>query len=166
MIRKIEDFVKLWEYETESTLKLFNCITDETLNKEVKGYERTLGFLAWHIILSNVEMGNNTGLSIEGPKPDTDPPNKVSEIIEIFKKTSESLLNEVKSKWNDDSLLEKKEMYGEMWENGATLHIIISHLTHHRAQMTVLMRILGLPVVGVYGPSKEEWKNFGMEPQK
>lgn len=29
--------------------------------------------------------------------------------------------------------------------------------------MTVLMRQAGLVVPGIYGPSKEEWANFGME---
>lgn len=166
MIRKIEDFINGWSYESDATIKLFNCITDDTLNKEVKGYERTLGFLAWHLITTIVEMAEKTGLKIDGPQPDSEPANKVSEIINIYKKVSDSLINEVKSKWNDNTLLEEKDLYGEMWKNGATLASIIGHQAHHRGQMTVLMRLLGLPVTGVYGPSKEEWKNFGMEPQK
>jgi len=40
------------------------------------------------------------------------------------------------------------------------------HQTHHRAQMTVLMRQAGLKVPGVYGPSREEWSQMGMPPHK
>ncbi len=32
--------------------------------------------------------------------------------------------------------------------------------------MTVLMRQAGLTVPGIYGPSKEEWANLGMEAPK
>ena len=37
-------------------------------------------------------------------------------------------------------------MYGEMWKRGTTLGVIISHQIHHRAQLTVVMRLNGLKV--------------------
>ena len=36
MFRKIEDFQKAWAYEAESTIKLFNHLTDQSLS--AKGY--------------------------------------------------------------------------------------------------------------------------------
>ena len=71
---------------------------------------------------------------------------------------------EATENWNDESLLESDEMYGDSWKRGTTLTILISHQAHHRGQMTVLMRQAGLLVPGVYGPSKEEWVSYGMEP--
>jgi uncharacterized damage-inducible protein DinB len=56
-------------------------------------------------------------------------------------------------------------IYGEKWPRGLTLSILIGHQTHHRGQMTVLMRQAGLPVPGVVGPSKEEWAAMGMPVQ-
>jgi uncharacterized damage-inducible protein DinB len=53
-------------------------------------------------------------------------------------------------------------MYGDKWKRGQTLHALILHQAHHRGQMTVLMRQAGLPVPGIYGPSREEWEAFGM----
>ena len=53
-------------------------------------------------------------------------------------------------------------MYGMTWKRGTTLSLLINHQAHHRGQMTVLMRQAGVPVVGVYGPAKEEWKAAGM----
>jgi uncharacterized damage-inducible protein DinB len=32
----------------------------------------------------------------------------------------------------------------------------ISHPVHHRAQLTVYLRLLGVPVPGMYGPSADE----------
>ncbi|HRN25773.1 MAG TPA: DinB family protein [Ignavibacteriaceae bacterium] len=44
--------------------------------------------------------------------------------------------------------------------------VIISHQTHHRAQLTIVMRLNGLNVPGIYGPSKEEWTQLGMPAQE
>jgi len=44
-----------------------------------------------------------------------------------------------------------------------TLDLLIKHIIHHRGQMTVLMRQAGLNVPGVYGPSRDEWSQMGME---
>ena len=46
------------------------------------------------------------------------------------------------------------------------LSSLIRHQAHHRGQMTVLMRQAGLPVPGVYGPAREEWKAYGQEPEE
>lgn len=52
------------------------------------------------------------------------------------------------------------------WRRGSTLGRLLVHQTHHRGQMTVLMRQAGLTVPGVYGPAREEWAAFGMPPQE
>jgi uncharacterized damage-inducible protein DinB len=56
-------------------------------------------------------------------------------------------------------------MYGQQWKKGVALYYLVAHQTHHRAQMTTLMRLLGLRVPGIYGPSQEEWKEMNMAPQ-
>jgi uncharacterized damage-inducible protein DinB len=38
------------------------------------------------------------------------------------------------------------------------LHMCIGHLIHHRAQLGVYLRLLDLPVPGVYGPSADDKK--------
>ena len=48
-------------------------------------------------------------------------------------------------------------MYGEKWRERKTLGVLVTHQIHHRAQLTVVMRLAGLKVPGVYGPAKEEW---------
>jgi uncharacterized damage-inducible protein DinB len=56
-------------------------------------------------------------------------------------------------------------MYGDEWPRGQALSALVLHQAHHRGQMTVLMRQAGLPVVGVYGPAREEWAAMGMPAQ-
>jgi uncharacterized damage-inducible protein DinB len=51
------------------------------------------------------------------------------------------------------------------WTKAFVLVSLLQHSCHHRGQMTVLMRQAGLKVPGVYGPAKEEWAIYGMDPQ-
>ena len=63
-------------------------------------------------------------------------------------------------------LAEKVPMYGQEWARGMVLSVLMVHQTHHRGQMTVLMRQAGLRVPGIYGPAKEDWASMNMPPQE
>ena len=162
MYRKIKDFQNSWAYETEVTTKLFNNLTDESLNQKVAEDGRTLGFVAWHIVLTLGEMLEKVGLTIDCPPEDAGVPASAKEITETFEKAATSVGEEVGKNWTDETLEIEDEMYGMTWKRGTTLSLLINHQAHHRGQMTVLMRQAGVPVVGVYGPAKEEWKAAGM----
>ncbi len=161
MFRTVEDFDRDWSVEYEGTLKVFGNLTDASLQQRVTPEGRSLGRLAWHITLSIPEMMNRTGLALEGPPLDAPVPAHAAEIVSAYERLGSALREQVRARWNDDALLEKKDMYGMQWPNGATLEVLIRHQTHHRAQMTVLMRQAGLKVPGVYGPAREEWGAYG-----
>lgn len=161
MLRKIEDFNKAWAYESEITYKTLATLTDESLGQKVMDEGRDLGFLGWHITQTLGEMLGLVGLKIDAPGHDLDRPESAAEIAAAFEKASNSVAEQVSANWNDETLLESDEMYGETWARGLTLHYLIAHQAHHRGQMTVLMRQAGLVVPGVYGPSKEEWAAMG-----
>jgi len=150
MYYKINDFLEDWDYESKATLKLLDILTDESLKDKVTPEGRSLGYLAWHITISLGEMMNRTGLSICSPDLKSDAPDSSSEIRSAYEKSSGSLVNELKTKWNDDTLQKEVDMYGSSWKNGVTLGALITHQVHHRGQMTVLMRHAGLKVPGVY----------------
>ena len=163
MYRNIQDFLDDWKNETEATLNVFKNLTDESLNRKVTLDGRSLGFIAWHIVITLGEMGEKAGLKIPAP-PETAPvPTKAIEIVSAYEKASPVVAEEVRSKWTDAMLSETVNMYGQTWTRAAVLKSLIVHQIHHRAQMTVLMRQAGLKVPGIYGPSKEEWSQYGMQ---
>lgn len=165
MYYKIEDFKKDWSYESDSTLKIFSNLTDESLNKKFSDNIRTLGKLAWHITGTIPEMINRTGLNVEGFDENSPVPKSAKEISILYKKMSDTLIEEVTKKWTDENLYDKVNMYGQEWEKGKVLSSLLVHQIHHRAQMTVLMRLAGLRVSGIYGPSREEWNDMNMPAQ-
>ncbi len=166
MYYKIDDFISDWKNETAATLKIFDNLNDESLNIKFNENVRTLGRLAWHITGAIPEMMNRTGLNVSGPDQNADIPTAASIISEEYKKSSESLAEAVAKHWNDENLADKVNMYGEQWEKGTVLSILIVHQIHHRAQMTVLMRFAGLTVPGIYGPAREEWAQMDMTPEE
>ncbi len=163
VFKTIEEFIINWGYESGSTQKILDALTDESLSQEVSPEDRTLGRIAWHVVTTIDEMMSRTGLKFEAAAHDVPVPAKAAEIAEAYRSSSAAMIEAMKEQWTDNSLAEMKDMYGENWSIGTVLGIITSHQTHHRGQMTVLMRQAGLRVPGVYGPSREEWAMFGGE---
>ncbi len=166
MIRKIEDFLSERKYESEMTLKVFAQLNNEILDKKLAEKVRTIGRLAWHITETVAEMMNHAGLPVEGLVEEKDQDFDVNKIMESYRKSSSSLLEQVKKNWDDSQMEDMVDMYGDRWNKGTVLSILTKHEAHHRGQLTILMREMGLKVPGVYGPSQEEWVTFGMTPLK
>jgi uncharacterized damage-inducible protein DinB len=162
MIRSIADFASMWKTEFEATQKIFKSLTTESLTQTVHSDVRSLGRSAWHIVTSIPEMAGRTGLKLAGPHHDAPIPATAEELVQAYCIVGSSILETVKSSWSDKDLLVEDDMYGEKWARGTTLEVLITHQIHHRAQMIVVMRILGLRVPGIYGPTKEEWSSYGM----
>jgi len=166
MYHTINEFLEDWKTESEATVKVFKNITDESLNMSMLNYKRTIGRLAWHITNSIGETMKAAGSQIGATEDSNDQPNSASKIIEEYEKASNNMITRIKSDWTDSALKEEVNMFGEMWTKEFTLKVIVTHQIHHRSQMTVLMRQAGLKVPGIYGPSYEEWQQFGMEPAR
>jgi len=164
MFRRLTDFEKCWEYESEATLKLLRELTDASLTESAGPEGRTLRRLAWHLVLTVGEMTRRTGLDVRGPAEDAPPPASAAEIVSAYEETAGSLDEAIRLDWSDKSLESDDEMYGERWKRGYTLLALVLHQAHHRGQMTVVMRQAALKVPGLYGPSREEWASLGMQP--
>ena len=163
MFRRVADFRKAWQQETESTLKILGALEDASLGQAVARDHRTLGRMAWHVATSLAEMMERTGLAIGGPAHESPPPTSAVAIAAAYGQAAKAVADGV-SAWSDATLEVEDEMYGERWPRGLTLQVLIVHQAHHRGQMTVLMRQAGLKVPGVCGPAREEWTAYGMPP--
>ena len=163
MYRKIEDFVSDWHSEAAATLKIFSNISEEVKSKKAGDNIRSLNRLAWHITQTLTEMPARAGILEHDILEDEPIPDSFKEIMEVYEKHSNELLRLIQEKWTDEGLTEEIQVYGQSWERRKILSVLVFHQTHHRGQMTILMRLENLPVPGVYGPSKEEWSKYGME---
>ena len=162
MFSTIKDFSDQFKTEREATQKIFSILTDENLSQEVCEGFRNLGRMAWHIVQTLPEMAGRVGLKVDGPS-ETDPvPRQAKDIQKAYIQTSETLASEISRNWQDKDLDTYDDMYGQKWQRRKTLHVLLNHEIHHRAQMIVLLRQAGAKIPGIYGPAKEEWSGFNM----
>ena len=155
-------FLAEFNEEAKSTLKVLKALTTESLSQPANPNLRQIGRLAWHITVSLQEMFSQMGYPISGsPDPKAEIPASAEEIASAYEQSANGVKALVEG-WDDSVLQEMKSMYGETWSVGLTLSILLKHEIHHRGQLTVLMRLAGLKVPGVYGPSQEEWAAMGM----
>lgn len=164
MFRKLEDFYRVWAYESASTLKMFNAIPAEQFKNTSSENIRSIARLSWHISESIAEMFHHAGLNVAGIADASKESNDIEKLKAEYKISSDSLIEELKKHWTDDMMDEKVNMYGEQWDKGIVLSVIIRHQSHHRGQLSVLLRQEGIVIPGMYGPAKEEWIAMGLNP--
>jgi uncharacterized damage-inducible protein DinB len=92
-------------------------------------------------------------------------PSSVGQILEAHDRSVAATVAKL-SGWSDDDLRAE----WTLTRQGATLFslprgvavrtLMLNHIYHHRGQLTVYLRLLGVPVPSVYGPSADE-RPFG-----
>ncbi|HVR38475.1 MAG TPA: DinB family protein [Thermoanaerobaculia bacterium] len=162
MFRKIEDFLHDWAEESIATERVMRNLTDASLARRVTEEGRSLGRVAWHIVLSLSELLQRIELPIDVMDPDTPVLTVAEEIANRYEAEAKKIRELVPQHWHDEDLLVEVNPYGEVWTRGDALSRMIKHEVHHRGQMTVLMRQEGLIVPGVYGPAQQEWSAYRM----
>ena len=166
MYNSVGTFLEDWEAERTGTLKVMRALTDSSLSQQVSTEGRSLGYLAWHLVLTLGEMCGKAGLAVDAPDEDAAEPESAGEIASAYEAASASVADAVRSTWMDAMLAGELQLYGGTWTRGGVLASLVHHQIHHRGQMTVLMRQAGLVVPGVYGPAREEWAAMGLPPMK
>lgn len=164
MYATLDQFIGHWTFEAAGTQRLFDALTDASLSQESHPGGRTIGRLAWHIAQTVPEMMARTGLKVTGVGEHDPVPAHAADIANGYRAAAASLVEQIRARWIDETLEESDDMYGERWTRRQTLSALVGHQTHHRGQLTVLMRQAGLRVPGIYGPAKEDWAQMGMEP--
>ncbi|MFD1848547.1 DinB family protein [Oceanobacillus bengalensis] len=156
MYRKVDDFLADWSFATNGTLQVLESLSDEKLDQAIVEGHSTLGWLGWHISTAPVYFSGLVGLHITSPGDVRVVPNKAKDIVQAYKEVSEAVKSEVEKNFTDEKLIETVDNHGKDTPRGALLRVLIEHQTHHRGQMTVLLRQAGLHVPGVMGPTKED----------
>lgn len=160
MFQSISHFKEIWITESDATLQCFRLLTDESLATSSFGSYRSIKRMANHIIACADGIPWEAGLPVSFEKKEY---HTVDEMIEAYTNATQHVLAAV-DQWNDATLQEETPMYGESWKKGFALWVTVVHQIHHRGQLTVLMRLAGLKVPGIYGPNQEEWQAYNLPP--
>jgi len=156
-----------FDQEMQNTRKTLERCPDEKWNWKPHEKSGTVGWLAGHIATMPgwVAMTINTeeldyapvdGPSYQPPKIE----NKRALLTELDKNVAEARAAlasvsdaEMMKAWK---LLAGGTEIFTMPRVACIRGMVMNHIIHHRAQLTVYYRLLGVPVPGLYGPSADE----------
>lgn len=157
MFHTVEEFLQEWNQEAAGSERILNHLTDASLPQQIAEDHFKLGELGWHITHSIPVFAGQIGVEIPFAGDHREVPTQAAVIAEAYAKTNKAFVEAVRTSLTDADMAQVRQVFGREMSIGTTLRMLIQHQTHHRGQMTVLMRQAGLIVPGIYGPSREEY---------
>ena len=149
------NFLNAYGKEMAITSNVLGALTDKSLAFEKAPGHGTLGDIAWIIAAGPSYMLNQVGFKID-EVPERPGKLTVATIRDTYNKLASQVTEQVvkKSKADLEKVYRVWNQYD--WPAGEQLSALIHHEIHHRGQLTVLMRQVGLPVPRIYGPNYED----------
>ena len=159
----VDSLIPEFDHEMATTRKVLERVPEDRF--EWKPHEKSfpLGILATHVatlptwatetlMRSQIDLVGNTQPTAAGSK---------SELLAAFDKNT----TDARAALSGRSDAELMAMWS-LKRNGKTVFsmpkttvlrsFVLNHLIHHRAQLTVYLRLLDIPVPSIYGPSADE----------
>lgn len=154
------------ERETANTRRIISKLEDKHLGWRLHEKSMTTSELVGHV----VELHNwvNNALVIEDFDLATNyvpfKPTSVQEALDALNQGFDKNIEIINSFSDEEWQKMWKLRFGdyvvsEIPKIGALRHIIYNHLIHHRGQLSVYLRLMDVPVPGIYGPSSDDRMN-------
>jgi len=144
------DLLSEFDLEMANTRKILECVPEDRFLWAPHQKSSRLGELANHL----AAMPCLATAVIDGSAkrmPDTD---SKAGLLEVFDKNLAAARKAIAGT-SDDHLAAAIPAIG--MTRGAVLRSrVMSHMIHHRGQLSVYLRLLDVPVPGMYGPSADE----------
>ena len=151
------------ERETTNTKRVVERLTDEHWDYKPHPKSMSLGALATHVVELHNWVSGALNRKVYDFKVDHQPV-KVAGVDELksllengIEGNKAALLGLSDEDWQTEWTLKAGDwIIAQMPKAAAFRYIINNHLIHHRGQLTVYLRLLDIPVPGLYGPSADE----------
>lgn len=156
---ELERFLKTWDREAQSTLKLLRALPASQYDFRPDGGGRSLGELAWHLAEGDAYMSfgiEKGGFSMDMKPPNMERPRAVEALAPGYERIHQEAVARVKKLTLADLDREIPFFAGPVAIRDVLWDMIISHGVHHRGQLTLMCRLAGGQAPGIYGPNREE----------
>jgi len=158
----IDSFLQELEHEAKTTRRVLERVPANQLGWRPHPKSRTLGELALHVAGTPGAVAKLAVQSEIQPPDFKDPaPKSASELIPALEEsvaTSKQLLGAMDDATLNATWRVKRNGQEVMAMPRAALlrSIMLNHWYHHRGQLSVYLRELGVPIPSIYGPSADE----------
>ncbi|HWJ91617.1 MAG TPA: DinB family protein [Flavisolibacter sp.] len=164
MTMRSESIIRELEHEAGQTRKMLQRVPMD--EKDWKPHEKSmsLGRLATHVaeLPRWITMTLTTKeLDLMNPPWKTNKAGTTSELVALHDESMRMAVDALKSA-TDDAMMEKwslrrgEQVFFSMPRISVIRTMSMNHIIHHRGQLSVFLRLLGVPVPGKYGPSADD----------
>jgi uncharacterized damage-inducible protein DinB len=150
--------------EAASTRRMLERVPNDKLDWRIHEKSMKLGRLAMHV----AEINHWVGRVLDADEFDflkanfnRDIPESSDSILEEFDEQFEKAIRSLQNA--DETTLDKiwtvrrgEQVFYQLPKKVALRNFAYNHLYHHRGQLSVYLRLLDVPVPGMYGPSADE----------
>ena len=158
----IDSFLQELEHEAKMTRRVLERVPNNQLGWRPHPKSRTLGELALHVAGTPGEVAKLAAQSeIQAPDFKDAVPTSAAELIPALDEsiaTARQLLGKMDDATLNGTWRVKRNGQEVLAMPRAALlrSIMLNHWYHHRGQLSVYLRELGVPVPSIYGPSADE----------
>jgi CTP:molybdopterin cytidylyltransferase MocA/uncharacterized damage-inducible protein DinB len=152
------------DQEFAGTRRMFERLPVDQLDFTPHAKSWALGKLAIHLLdpgLWGTVTCTTTELAFDGPMPAKVDPKTINEFLAIHDERVAQFKTVLASLSDADLQVTWQATMGgqpvmSMPRIAVLRSVVLNHMIHHRAQMTIYYRLLGVPVPGLFGPSADE----------
>ena len=156
-----------FDMEMDNTRRTLERVPDDKFSWQPHPKSGTLGWMAGHVAnlpmwaVMTMKQDSLNLAPASGPAPTMPKPSNRKELLQVFDKNRADARAALAAA--DDAayakpwalLMGDQELFRE--PRAAVLRrMVLNHLIHHRGQLTMYLRLLDVPVPGLYGPSADD----------
>lgn len=152
------------EHESISTQKMLERIPADKFDWTPHQKSMNMKSLATHIaqlagwagLIATTEELNFADGSIQTPEV-----NSTQDLLDLLKSGTQSSIEALKTVKDEDlnsvwTLRMGEQILMQLPKREFIRYMALNHLIHHRAQLSVYLRLLDIPIPGMYGPSADD----------
>jgi uncharacterized damage-inducible protein DinB len=156
---ELERFFASWDREAANTAKVLAALPTAQYDFRPDAGGRSLGELAWHLAEGDayISYGVERGEFTTGAKPpNIERPRTVEALAPGFERIHREAVTRLRTLTPGDLDRTIQFFTRPMMIRDILWDAIVAHGIHHRGQLTLMCRLAGGQVPGLYGPNREE----------
>lgn len=160
-----QSFLIELQHEVSSTRKIIACVPTDKWDWKPHVKSMSLGDLSKHIvelIIWTEIISQQESLNFHTDYKPLEA-KTTEELLQLIDKYEQRVVKAVES-MTDEQWMETWALKAgdhtimEMPKVGANRFVVNNHIYHHRGQLSVYLRLLDIPIPGMYGPSADDAK--------
>jgi uncharacterized damage-inducible protein DinB len=158
-MNELDRFRQVWDMEAQLTMQLLDSLPTDRYDFRPDPGGRSVGEMAWHLaeIEGYISYGIAKGaVTFQEAPPNLQRPREVRLLASGYRQVHDEAVARVADL--TEAQLDRELPFADqrMTIRDLLWGAIVSHVVHHRGQLSLMCRLAGGTPPGIYGPNREE----------